>query len=151
MSSQYFQNYWAINSLQIKIKYNKILKLLWKFCVILWCFYKFFVHLVRFVEPQYHNSLLRIQFSWSNLLYLFFFVHHYKENYIVLHKNKNKNLKTKTLFILHVWSSLQFLLKLTLKSSNFSFNILENIKYIMLLLSQLNPNKNLWFLKYFIV
>ena len=35
-------NYWVVNSLQIKRKYNKILKLLWKFCVILWCFYKFF-------------------------------------------------------------------------------------------------------------
>ena len=40
---------------------------------------------------------------------------------------------------------------LTFKSNNSPLSVLKKSKYIILLFFQLNPNENLWFLKYYIM
>ena len=74
LSSQYFHNCWSVSFLQIKVKYNKVVKILWKCCVILCVSRIFFIS--QFLLNQ--NSLFHIQFSWVEFFFLLFFMHHFK-------------------------------------------------------------------------
>ena len=128
MSLQYFHSYSGVNSLQVKVKYNKVIMALWKYYSIL-CVSRNWFLLVNFCWTKIHY------FTYSFLGWFFCILFLYAPFYIKAHsfththththtQKQNKNLGLKHF-------------------SSFMFWIIHN--------SSLNLNENLWFLKYFIV
>ena len=81
LSSQYFYNCWGVKSLQVKVQYNKVVKALWKCCVIL-CVSRIFFYISQFLLSQ--NSMFHVQFFWVEFLYfaLYFFSFSLKSQWV---------------------------------------------------------------------
>ena len=107
LSSQYFHNCWGVNYLQVKEKYNKVIKVLWKYCAIV--SRNFFYLSILLCQ----NSLFHEQFSWVKFLYFFSSLCTIlSKTHIVLHththtQNNNNNNKNKNLGLKH-FSSFMF-------------------------------------------
>ena len=111
LSSQYFHNCWSVSFLQIKVKYNKVVKILWKCCVIL-CVSRIFFFISQFLLSQIHSfiySFLELNFCILFCIFSFLYILFKVKTHSFTPKKK---LRIKIIFILYVLGSSQFFFKL---------------------------------------